>query len=83
METKSKTKAIQKAQEQEVVAVTEVAKPQIVVKPPKKVKTVIGKPDAVAKAKQARDLAAKLESEKVLSHEKLAADFLKEQSLLR
>ena len=41
------------------------------------------KPDAIAKAKQIRELAAKLEAEKTLSHEKLAADYVKEQSLLR
>ena len=41
------------------------------------------KPDAIAKAKQIRELAAKLETEKTLNHEKLAADYVKEQSLLR
>ena len=83
METKSKAKAIQIAKNPVIVTVTDVAKPHIVVTKLKAVKKMTVKPDAIAKAKQIRELAAKLETEKTLNHEKLAADYVKEQSLLR
>ena len=82
METKSQAKAIQIAKNPVIVTVTDVAKPITKLKAVKK-KTV--KPDAIAKATQIRELAAKLETAAVVDsrNDTLAVSDVAKHDVLR